>query len=116
MNSSGFLQRFEEIEQETGLEDEFVIIRLKDWEVTRSAISFGRVKIVNGHLVSNTSFRFEINDVVIIAPTKPNELLTCYSIVGRIHWKGFENDYMLDDGSGNKDIKQVPESKLIKKR
>lgn len=123
-----FLDRNVDMEFFCDVPDDHVIISKRDFEAVETALAYGRIKVINEQVVSNLSFQHQLDAVVHWdKPLKEGEEKPTpvnHTIVGRIDWLGYENDYLilkslripLHDWNG--DVKQeaiqVPESEIVK--
>lgn len=121
-----FLARNKQLEMLHKVPDDHVIISKEEYEAVITAFAYGRIKVVNEQVVSNVSFRHEIgnkvNEVNKLIEDKENPPpRIAYTIVGRIDWDGFEDDYLLINSLVNweamesKEVAiQLPESQIEK--
>lgn len=105
-----FLENHSEKEKELNLDLNHVIVNKKEWEAIRSAHTFGKIKIIDGNVFPVPSFRYELGQRIVLTQPKVVKDVNPFIIVGRIQWKGYENDYVVKRG---KETKQVSESSLI---
>lgn len=99
MAKEDFLKRHEDWENELKMNGH-VIINEKDYEAILSALSFGRIREMDGVLYSKTNFALEIGQKV--EQIKPKDfpddqefIPIAGIIIGRVEWDSYENDYLI---------------------